>query len=205
MLLGLACATGCGDRLDPFPPGLAPLEENEAPWPSGDAEAPYPEALATTSFAMGREDWGHARGYLHVAPERLWDIWQDPLVVADRRNTTEQTITVGDDPDYELSYVTRYLVQNLVDVRWTEQSRGGHLIDDPRAFIVRYQKTEGSAFLSLIEGSFIVRPAAEGISEIEMIHHQDVVGSDRSNIERVHRDQFESLRAVSVGEPLPVW
>ena len=196
---------GCGNRTDVFPEGIAPLEDNTAEWPEATEADPYPEQLVTRTFAEDRQHRGHSRGYIHQPIDRLWEIWHDPLVVADRRSTTRQRTELDVEEGYELSYAIHYEVDEVITVGWTEVSRGGHLLDDSRAFIVRYQKTEGSAFLALIEGSYIVSPVTDDISRIEMIHHQIVAMSSLENIETVQRDNFDSLVAVGRGDPLPVW
>lgn len=207
ILAGVLLAAGCdGARVDPFPPGVEPLEDNEADFPAPTADEPFPEEVRTVGGVEGRYNYSHARGYVHASVDELWALWaEDPRVIADRRNTSEQTVTFDVEEGYELSYAIRYVVHDLVTVEWTETSRGGFITDEVGGFIVRYQKTEGSTFLRLIEGSFIVRPVADGVCSFEAVHHQDAVGTDAEGARQVHRDQFQSLVAAARGEPLPEW
>jgi hypothetical protein len=63
----------------------------------------------------------------------------------------------------------------------------------------------GTGFISLLEGSLIVRPAAgqTAVTLVESIQHIKSLGSDAQTAKKALDDQFASLVAKVHGLPLP--
>ncbi len=196
----------CGSSESPFEPGLDRLEPNIAPAPEGDG---WPEDEVSIVTGEGEDYlWGHARSYICAPAGEVWQVLKNPLLVADRRATDEQTWDLGTEPEYEYSFVLHYEVQELISVEWDEAWRYGVLEGssaDPSLALIRYQKTEGSDLIELLEGSVELHPAAAAVTEVQQIEHIDATGADEDAISQYFQDFHYSLLAGVDGEPLPDW
>ena len=199
-ILLLACVA-CNGKT-PFPPGLAPLEDNRAPWPSDGSE--------TIDTAFGSVDgdepytWGHARGYVQQPLSTVYASLVKPRVSANRRSLTEYTVEQNVE-DYPHSYALHNRVEDIINLEFTVVWRHGALAGDeadPEEVGSRWQKTEGSDVIELLRGACTLG--------IRRPHHRTrdcdpsaLVGGRPRDCGRVLDDYYADIRASSHGEPLP--
>ncbi len=174
---GLALALGgCGGNEDtPAATGLEPLEAvNKAPWPAPLPGDPQPEAVAYAIGSASGYDWAHARGWVHAGIGPVWEALRAPEVVYDRGANT-WSAQYGTRPEYAYSFRLHYtagpsLMTVEYDVDWWEDVVSGTL-DAPTEFAARYQKTAGTTFIEIMDGSVRGRSLGPGLTELEMIAH----------------------------------
>ncbi len=199
--------TGCfGNEATAFPPGLDPLGENDLPGP-GTADDPYPEAIQLEATSGGRYDVLLGRGYVHAPILDTWGAFRDPSVSVDRRTTSEwSTGPVADHP-YDDSYLVHHVAHHIVTVEWTTTWRHGVVVgtpDAPELVAIRWQKTDGSTAISVIEGSILLTPLGDGsMTEVELVYHVRTLGAGRDTQLQYLRDVFANAVALAHGEPLP--
>ena len=76
----------------------------------------------------------------------------------------------------------------------------------PELVAIRWQKTDGSTILRLIEGSIVLSPAGDGdVTEIELVYRVDALASGVEDYSRYVNDVFADARAVLHGEALPTF
>lgn len=206
-LVFAAALTGCfGNETTEFPEGLEPLGDNEAPpIPPGAGDA-FPEVIVFAEGSRDGFDWVHARAYVKGDATAVWDIIKEPEVVANRRETDSQTFTFGVEPQYEHSFAIDYLVKDFIDVDWTENWRYQTVEgspDDVDLSFIRYQKTFGTVFINLLEGSIAVYRVEDGVSEIEFVEHLDAAMSSVDDMKQTVEDRIANIRARLAGQPLP--
>ncbi len=210
-LLAVLSISGCliqGTESTPFPPGLDPVSENEAPAPGAEGEYPEDFSIITGRGDDGNEDyvWVNMRGYVHAPAADVWTIMQDPMVVSDRRNSDKQTVSYDVEPEYSLSFEIHYVEERLLTVEWDEHWRYGAIegtFEEPVEAVIRFQKVFGSDFIDFIEGSMSARQISENITEIGMVEHVSALQEDQDVSARYAQDVFENIVAVANGEPLP--
>jgi hypothetical protein len=206
VLYALAAGACTSDSIHEFPPGLEPLEANTAPYPAATAESMYPELFTVVTGELPRFMWSHGSGYIHGSPQQVWEALQDPAVVADRFNTDEQNFTLGVEPEYELSYEIHYVVHDIVTVDWTETWRGDRLMSDDESApwaTIRYMKTSGTGFITLIEGSVNLFAIDDQITAIEVVHHAEATMTGEAEVGGAINNTYASSRNRVHGEPLP--
>lgn len=209
VLGGCLLLGGCwGTEETPFPDGLEPLDENDLPGPGTDAD-PYPEDYQLEGSHSGRYDLILGRGYIHAPVAAVWAAFQNPAVGADRRTSPTWTSTPLDDPDYDASFVVHHVANDIVtvewDVTWRESVVTGS-VEEPEIVALRWQKTDGSTLISVIEGSMVLRPVGDGsITELELAYHANATGASLDSYLRYMRDIFDDAVAVTHGEPLPTY
>ncbi len=173
--LALAVACCGGDMTTPARSGLEPLEaENRASWPAATPDDAHPEAVAYATGSTDTYDWAHARGWVHADVAEVWSALQAPDVVYDR-GANDWTATYQTRPEYAYSFRLHYtagppLLSVEYDVDWWEGVVEGTL-DAPVEFAARYQKTSGTTFIQVMEGSVRGRSVAPGVTSLEMIAH----------------------------------
>lgn len=200
---------GCwGNEPSAFPPGLEPLDDSPVALP-GTAEDPFPEALVLEGVDGPRYDTIYARGYLRAPLAEVWAAFRDPAVGTDRRSADEWDVEPLDDPAYDDSYVIHCTAFEIVTVDWWTTWRHGVVAgtaEAPELVAIRWQKTDGSTILRLIEGSIVLRPADDGsVTELELVYRVDALASGVDDYSRYVNDVFEDARAVLHGEPLPTF
>src|SRR5262245_521951 len=142
-VLGVCLLFGCQDNITtPFPPGLEPLEDNRV---EERPDGPFAETLRVET-----EDSSivkvYARGFVAVPFDTMWSVAKSPEPNKSTCATSEQIVTVGNEPQYEFSFLIHYVVYDLLTVEWDDQWRFG-LVDDGFGMI-RHQKVQGSDFVS---------------------------------------------------------
>jgi len=197
----LLCAACSGKT--PFPPGLAPLEDNQAPWPSEGSE--------TIELAFGEVDggesytWGHARGYVRRPLSAVYATLVKPRVSANRRSLTEYTVEQNVE-DYPHSYALHNRVEDAINLEFTVIWRHGSLDGDeeaPEEVGSRWQKTEGSEVIAVNRGSVYSWAFDDRTTALEFVIHQDSWGDDREILRESLEDYYADILASSHGRPLP--
>ena len=203
--------TGCfigGTEATPFPPGLEPVGENTAPLPRGTASDPYPEAIEVVHGEVDGVMFVHARAYVHAPPSKVWAALMEPDVFADRRNVDSYTATFGVEPEYDVSIEMSYVVERLVTVEWDEIWRFGVIegtADRLEHGAIRFQKTFGTTFIALLEGSYGVL-AVDGedqITEYGFVEHLDTIMTESDVPAQYAVDVHENIKAFVNNLPLP--
>lgn len=212
-LVCLATGSGCigscfGSSASEFPPGLDPLEPNTAPRLPAQPGDPYPEGVSVVTGTNDMYSWGHARGYIHAPSSEVYTALHDAEVVADRRGTDEQMYTYNTEPDYEYSFQIHYIVHDVIDVDWDEAFRFGTIEgtpDMPKLALIRSQKIYGLNLIHLIETSIQVHEIDANTTEIEEIEHLNAYMAGEGDIKPYLTDLYNSVLAVSHGQPLPTY
>ena len=195
-------AAACGGKTS-FPPGLAPLEDNKAPWPAEGAES------IRTAFGQkdGDEEytWGHARGYVRRPLSAVHQALIKPRVSANRRSLTEFTVE-HDVEDYPHSYALHNRVEDAINLEFNVVWRHGALSgteEEPEEFGSRWQKTDGSEVIEFLQGSVYSWELDDETTALEIVMHQRSWGDDREILEESLSDYFADVVAASKGQPLP--
>lgn len=194
----LLLASGCwGNEATSFPPGLEPLEENPLEVPA--------EGWITEGVDGPRYETVYARGIFDAPIGEVWGAFRDPIVGTDQRGADEWSVEALDDPEYDVSFVVRSVAYEIITVEWWTTWRHGVVEgtrEEPELVAIRWQKTDGSTILRLIEGSLVLRPAGEG-TEIDLVYHVDAVGAGLDDYLLYVEDTLTDARAVLNGEPVP--
>lgn len=205
-MVGLFVAGCFGSEMTEFPAGLEPLGDNDLAGP-GTADDLYPEAIELEAGRGPGYDLILGRGYVGAPLVEVWAALRDPAVSVDRRTTSEWSSDPVEDHPYDDSYLVHHVADNIITVEWTTTWRHGVVegtLDAPELVAVRWQKTEGSTAISLIEGSILLRPVGNGsITELELVYHVNTLGADRDTQLRYMQDMFDNAVALAHGEPLP--
>lgn len=186
-----------------FPDGLEPLEDNEAPVPQAGAGV---EELLTVRDDGGDVKIVHGRGLILAPPGVVWAASKDPERLAAVCETDRHEATIGVEPQYEFGWKIHYEVDEIITVAWDELWRFGTITGTPEApelAIIRYQKVFGSDFITLIEGSIILRAAEAGATDIEFIEHLAAVRGATSDMAASMRNRFHTLVELGHGRPAP--
>ena len=202
-------AVGCfGTEVTEFPDGLEPLGENDLAGPGTTAD-PYPEEYELVGMGGGRFDRVLGRGYIHAPIEEVWAALQDPSVGADRRTSPEWSSDPITDTPYDASYVVHHITYDVVTVEWDVTWRHGVVTgtaEAPELVAIRWQKTNGSTLISVIQGSLLLRPAGDGsITELELVYHASAAAADTDTYVRYMQDVFNDAVAMTHGEALPTF
>ncbi|MBN2800891.1 MAG: hypothetical protein JXX28_17270 [Deltaproteobacteria bacterium] len=202
-LLGLTVAlglTGCvADRQVVFPEGLEPLEENLAAWPPVGMDG-----LAWATGTEGGYDWAHGRGWVDAPIDEVYAALLLPPVDVDRRKVDAWELT--DEPG---PYAHAYLLHNTVhdvitvefDVSWRHGAGKGSE-ERPAAVASRFQKTDGSPVISLLEGSILITEEGPALTSVELVEHLASLSSDTGTIQDYLGDLYADVLATVRGEPL---
>ncbi len=190
--------SGCGDNIDPLPEGLTELEPNQA------SAGP----IGSLQFAQGEDDylWLHGRAEVAGNAAVVWAGLQSAERVVATCSLNRYKITPIVDERYDFSFTTDNEVDNILTVDWQETWRFGTLRDDltGSARRIRYQKTEGSSFISLIEGEIdLTTEVDSGVMEIRLIEHLKAIGGGIADMKQSMQRRFDIMVALAQGAPLP--
>lgn len=204
IVLALASLAGCQDDVTtPFPPGLEPLEDNRVP----DATGAPTEELRSLQGRSGDTEQTHGRGFVFVDPATLWGLTKDPEAMVARCRTNSQTVTLGADPAYELDYVVRYVVEDIVTVEWDDQWRYGIIegtSEQPVLGMIRHQKIQGSDFINVSEGTIqVIATNDPNVSELAFVEHLDAISGNASDLLEGMQDNYARLVALAHDLPRP--
>ena len=197
-LLGFSACTE--DVKLEFPEGLEPLEEIQVDLPAGTSADPYPQELNLSSGETDEYAWVQARGYLHQDIISGWEKIRDPEVYIDIDEVTEYTIDDVSSDLYDYVFVVHNSVDNIITVAFDVEWRHGALsgdVNDPGIVAIRWQKTEGTEHIGLLEGSLQFFPAndadgqpMEDILEVQFIYYLKATLDQAENSVRTISDMY---------------
>jgi hypothetical protein len=201
LVLGLAA---CQDSITtPFPEGLEPFEDDGEPL---TLAAEVAETLISSSHD---DDFIriYGRGFVFAPPVVVYASAHDPTVMIAACSTSSQTITLNTEPQYELSYLVHYFVNDILNVEWDDQWRGGVIegtLEAPEFAIVKHQKIEGSDFITRSEGTIEFFATADpGITELRFVEHLDAVSGTPGDVLAGMQHNYDALVASSHGLGVP--
>ncbi|MED5374005.1 MAG: hypothetical protein VX899_23510 [Myxococcota bacterium] len=199
--LSLSLLLACGPDMAPqdtgdLPADLAPLLKNTADYPADQAE--------TLNLELGEEsdyDWVHGKGYLHADLQSSWAAMQEPLVLLDRRKVSEWSVEWDTRPQYAVSHTTHNVVPDIVTIEfdmdwWQDEVSDGRVAG-------RYEKTEGTPFITSMAGGFLLIPISEEITAIEIIGTLDAAQRGPEPVAEYWTDVYADAVATVHGEDLP--
>lgn len=199
VLLLLALA-GCQDDVTtPFPAGLEPFEDNIVP---ARPDGPFDEGLRTDARETDGVIQVYARGFVTVPFETLWQAAQSPEPNVSVCKTSSHSVTIGNEPQYDYSFLVHYVVNDILTVEWDDQWRFGRITAE--LGMIKHQKIQGSDFVALSEGSIQVLATSDpGVSELAFVEHLDAVMAGTDDVLQGVRHNYASLVAVGHGTPIP--
>ena len=200
-------ALGCQhEETTTFPPGLDPIAADSVAPPSGDAGDPYPETVTVVQGSNSDYNYVFATGYVDASLEDVWAAFKIPNVVVDRHNISSYTVTNNVETGYDVSFLTAYTDNNVVtvtfDLTWREGVVAGTEADPSQVSVV-YQKTWGSSFISLMEGSIQLIQVSPTVTELQFAQRMNAQNTDSSTIATWTNEMFSSVVAQVHGKPLP--
>jgi hypothetical protein len=195
LVLGAGCA---GDETTVFPDGLDPLESvNKAQAPAPAAGDPYPQKINMVSGSNDQYDWVHARAYVHAPLAKTWAAVHDAMVTTDF-TLSKHSYDFNVEPQYPISYVIHYEVDDLVtvnfDVTWRHGVATG-TADAPQVTAGRWQKTWGTTYIRLLQGSVVGRKVDDNTTLIELIQHLDATDAGTDTITKWFNNYFNQILA----------
>jgi len=205
----LACLAGCdSNEATAFPSGLEPLEENTAPPPDPANGELFPEDVRFTSGTNESYSWVHGRGFVHAPLAQTFAAMRNPDACVNRREVDEWTVEHDVETGYDFSYRIHNIVHDIItvefDVTWRQGAVEG-TVDEPTLVSARFQKTYGTTYIELMEGSIVARARDANTTEIELIEHLKATGKGTETPLATMRDYFNSVVALTNGEPLPTY
>ncbi|MCA9493582.1 MAG: hypothetical protein KC621_26805 [Myxococcales bacterium] len=210
MHLWIATLAACGSSgTEDFPSVLAPLEENQAPWPEGTPSDPYPETLEIVSGGDAELWWAHARGFVHADAADVWAAARDADTVVDRREVDEWEVTPGTVPEFDDSLTIACTVHDVLtisyDLTWVHELQKGEEVA-PERVVAQWDKTDGTPFIDTLTGSLVIEPTdRDGITRLEFVEHLKASLRDDETIASYLRDLHASLVATAHGDALPTY
>lgn len=182
-----------------FPSDLTPLEENLSTWPTDQSE----DVIVVGGESEEGYYWAHARGYVHSSIENTWEALQDPAVNVDRRRVDEWTVTELYEPEYDISYVIHYVVNDIVTIEYDVQWRHGALgtPDSPEKVGIRFIKSDGSSYIESMIGSILIWEE-NGITLFEAEEHLDAILVSEEEPIQYLTDLYHDVLSYTKGDPL---
>jgi hypothetical protein len=198
---------GCQhDETTAFPPGLAPLATDSVAPPAGDGGDAYPETVTITQGSDPNYNYVVATGYVDAPIETVWAAFKIPNVVVDRENITSYTVQENVETGYDVSFLTAYTINSIVTVQYDLTWREGVVAgteDDPTQVSVVYEKTYGSSFVSLMQGSIELVSVSPNVTELQFVQYMSAQDTGSGNIASWTSELFASVVAQVHGQPLP--
>jgi len=193
-----------------FPPGLDALATDTVPppQPEGDGGDEYPETLSLTQGSDSVDNYNYvvATGYVDAPIEAVRAAFQIPNVVVDRHGITSYTVQENVETGYTVSFLTAYTIDGLAtvnfDLTWREGVVAGTTADPTQVSVV-YEKTYGSSFISLMEGSIQLVSVTPSVTELEFVQRMNAEDTSSQNIASWTTELFGSVVAQVHGQPLP--
>jgi len=207
--LMLIAVAGCAsdDEVD-FPAILSPLEESQAPAPTG--AGPTPELISVVSGGDSELWWAHGTAYVHGAPDAVWAAAKQIEVCVDRREVTSWTATPDVVAEFDASYAIHNRVEDIIaieyDVTWVHELQAGSA-DAPELVVAQWEKTDGTPFIDLLQGSVVLRAVddAPEVTALEIVAQLKAPQRDDATMVAYVEDFYADLVATVHGEPLPVF
>lgn len=183
-----------------FPFGLEPLEDNAVPI------APEEEGITVISGTTEDYAWVHGKGRVDAPLAEVWAAVQEPDVVVDRRRVDAWSTTWDVEEGYDVSLRIHHRVEDLVvveyDLTWRHGFIEGRSAEEDTVAI-RWQKTDGTALITLLEGSIVLRPDGEESTILDVVEHLDAPRQEPEMLVQFARDLHASIVAQVHGQPLP--
>ena len=205
VLLG-ALLAGCQDNIKtPFPPGLEELEDNPVPTQQGGART---ETLVTEDH-QDSDDVRHVygRGYVLLPPAAVWLAAKMPEAMVALCSTDSHQVTPNNDAAYEFSFLVHYVVHNFVTVEWDDQWRYGVVEgteEEPTLGMIKHQKTMGSDFISLSEGTIEVSATDDpDVTELAFVEHLAAAGGSDGDVVKGVQHNYDAMVSTAHGGPVP--
>lgn len=196
--LAIVLAACQDDIATVFPPGLSPFDDDAEVLALADA----PREQLVTSSRDSDFVRVYGRGFVFAAPADLYAAAHDPAVMIAVCQTTTQTVTLDNDPAYELSFLVHYFVDEIVNVEWDDQWRGAMV--DATLAIEKHQKVQGSDFITLSEGTVeLVATADPGVTELRFVEHLDAISASAADVIAGMQHNYDALLAVGHGMAIP--
>jgi hypothetical protein len=204
-LAGLLIAlAACQDNIaTPFPDGLDPLEDNVVPPADTTDEVLRTQTVNSPDF----DNDVHGRGLVLVDPATLWALSQMPPAMIARCSTDSQSVMLNDDPTYMFSFLVHYVVNDILTVEWDDAWRYGIVVgtaDAPALGMIRHQKTMGSDFIHLSEGTVeVIATDDPAISELAFVEHLSAASGSPGDLVAGMKANYDALVALAHGQPIP--
>lgn len=192
---------GCKEADTTFPEGLDPIEENTANWPGT-----LSEAIETTGGDSGDHQWAHARAYIQADIADTYPCLREEMVNADRREVASWTRDDDVEDGYEHSYRLNFLVENIIDLEFSDTWRHGSILDEQGAITEirsRWKMTEGNDFMFLKEGSIVTATPESGWTSVDIVGHIDVAQGDEETMISYITDMYADIVACVSGDAYP--
>ena len=137
--------------------------------------------------------------------------YQEPDVNIAVCSTNEQMSTPNNDAAYEYSFIVHYVVNNILTVEWDDQWRWGTIQDgtgsgsDQTFFgMIKHQKTMGSSFITLSEGTTEVTATDDpNATQLSIVEHLEAAGGSVDDVLTGVQHHYDSIVAVTHGNPIP--
>jgi hypothetical protein len=207
LVCGAPTVLGCQhDTTTTFPPGLEPLATDTVAPPGADGGDAYPEALTLTQGSESDYNYVFATGYVNASVEDVWAAFKIPNVVVDRHAISSYTVQNNVEQGYDVSFLTAYTINNIVTVQYNLTWREGVVAGtegDPSQVSVVYEKTWGSSFVSLMEGSIQLVYVTPTVTELQFVQRMSATDTNSGTIASWTNEMFASVVAQVHGQPLP--
>lgn len=203
-LMFVLALVGCQDDIStPFPPGLEPFAD--------DAENQTLDGTVVEALTVKSTDdpmiMVYGRGFLFASPAESYAVTHDPEVMLAACSTTSHSVDNANQPEYELSFLVSYFVDDILNVSWDDQWRGDVVVgslEDPGLVMIKHQKTEGSDFISLSEGTVqLLATDDPAITELRFVEHLDALMASEGDVIAGMQSNFDRMLAVVHGNPIP--
>jgi hypothetical protein len=203
LLLAGGALTACQDNVTtPFPEGLEPFEDNPVEL-DGDLTAEHLQS----STKGGDEIKVYGRGYVHIAPEQLWQLTYQPPAMVATCSTDEQQVIENNDGAYAYSFIVHYIVRDVLTVEWDDQWRYGVVLGSPSSLelgMIKHQKVQGSDFITTSEGTVQVLATEDPeVSELAFVEHLEAISGGTSDVLEGMQHNYDALLALAHDSPIP--
>lgn len=203
-LVFVLAMVGCQDDIStPFPPGLEPFED--------DAENQTLDGTVVEALTVKSTDdpmiMVYGRGFIFRSPAEVYAVSHDPEVMLAACSTTSHSVVDDNEPEYDLSFLVSYFVDDILNVEWDDQWRGDVVLgtlEAPELVMIKHQKTQGSDFISLSEGTVqLLATDDPAITELRFVEHLDALMASEGDVIAGMQSNFDRMLAVAHGNPIP--
>lgn len=149
----------------------------------------------------------YGRGFIFRSPAEVYAVSHDPEVMLAVCSTTSHSVVDDNEPEYDLSFLVSYFVDDILNVEWDDQWRGDVVLgalEAPELVMIKHQKTEGSDFISLSEGTVqLLATDDPAITELRFVEHLDALMASEGDVIAGMQSNFDRMLAVAHGNPIP--
>jgi hypothetical protein len=199
----LGCA---GEEATRFPDGLEPLGKNLAKWPAPKGGNAHPEDVVFVSGSTDTHDFANGRAFVAAPLAKTFEAMRDPEVCTNRAEVDRWSFKMDVEPEYDFSFLVHNVVEDIVTVEFDNTWRLSAIegtVEDPKTVAVRWKKTWGSTYITLMEGSVVARDMGDGTTSLEMQEHLDASFTGPDTAVDTMREYYVSVVARAHGRPLP--